>query len=68
MIWDIRLIKKRMGELFKYLVFAHIILGCDTVSRVSGLGRGEVLKELKEEPILPEADETFSTHTHLINM
>ena len=49
-----------MEELFKYLLFAHAILGCDTVSRVFGLGKGQALKKLKEEPILQEAVETFS--------
>ena len=46
--------------MFKYLVFAHAILGCDTVSSVFVLGRGQILKELKEEPILLEAAETLS--------
>ena len=57
-IWDIRLIKQRMGKLFKYLLFAHAILGCDTVSRVFGLGKGQALKKLKE-PILQKAAEIF---------
>ena len=48
-----------MGELFKYLLFAHAILCCDTVSGVFGLGKGQALKKL-EEPILQEAAETFS--------
>ena len=46
-IWDIRHTKLVLGlAVCSCILFAHAILGCDTTSRVHGLGKGAALKKL----------------------
>ena len=58
--------KKDLG-LFscKHILFQHAFLGCDTTSRMFGIGKGTVLKKFKVNSALQQAtdvfDETSST-------
>ena len=58
--------KKDLG-LFccKHILFQHAFLGCDTTSRMFGIGKGTVLKKFKVNSDLQQAadvfDETSST-------
>ena len=49
----------------KYILFQHAFLGCDTTSRLFGIGKGTVLKKFKVNSALQQAadvfDETLST-------
>ena len=67
-IWDISLIKTRMGNLSKFILVAQAILGFDIVSRVYGFGKGQALKKLKEEHISKKPLTPFPTGMHVIRM
>ena len=46
--WDIRKLQKLLGkEICAHILFTHAILGCDTTSRVFGVGKPVALKKLK---------------------
>ena len=49
----------------KHILFQHAFLGCDTTSRLFGIGKGTVLKKFKVNSALQQAadvfDETSST-------
>ena len=49
----------------KHILFQHAFLGCDTTSRLFGIGKGTVLKKFKVNSVLQQAadvfDETSST-------
>jgi len=45
-IWDINKTKQKLGgNLCKDILFIHAVLGCDTTSRIFGLGKGVSLKK-----------------------
>ena len=63
--WDIKTLKRCLGpnvchNIFCSTNFVHALLGCDTTSRVYGLGKGLGLKKLK-------ADATFCEQAELFN-
>ena len=37
------------------MLFLHVILGCDTTSRLYGIGKGAILKKFKEKVTLQQA-------------
>jgi len=44
-VWDIQETKQNLGDsICKDILFLHAILGCDTTSKVYGIGKGVVLK------------------------
>ena len=46
--WDIKLLRRTLGlNICANILFAHAILGCDTTSRLFGIGKGVILKQLK---------------------
>ncbi len=46
-IWDIKAVQECLGQgVCRRLLFGHAILGCDTTSRLNGLGKGLGLKKL----------------------
>ena len=50
-IWNIRKIKTELGtEVCDNMLFLHAVLGCDTTSRVHGLGKGAALKKFMTSP------------------
>ncbi len=49
-VWDIQAVKQQLGaEVCKHILFLHSFLGCDTTSRLHGLGKGNVLKKFREK-------------------
>ena len=43
-IWDVKDVKERLGSFIcKHILFIHAMLGCDSTSRVFGLGKGVLL-------------------------
>ena len=61
-VWDIKLIQKDLG-LFtcKHILFLHAILGCDTTSRLFGIGKGSILKRIRVNAALKQAADIFAT-------
>ena len=44
-LWDIKAVKKQLGpEVCSHILFLHAVLGCDTTSRLYGIGKGTSLK------------------------
>ena len=43
----------------KYILFQHAFLGCDTTSRLSRIGKGEILKKFKANSALQQAVDVF---------
>ena len=59
-VWDIKQVKSDLGTfLCQYILFAHAISGSDTTSRLFGLGKGTILKMLKENVQLQQAALVF---------
>ena len=48
-VWDIRETKKRLGaDICNNILFVHAVLGCDSTSRIHGLGKAAALKKIKD--------------------
>ncbi|VDH88713.1 Hypothetical predicted protein [Mytilus galloprovincialis] len=59
-IWDIKKTKKHLGEaICRLLPFIHAFSGCDTTSRVFGLGKGALLKKVKSSAYLQDQSQLF---------
>ena len=49
-VWDIHFLKKKLGNvLCRRLLFAHAISGCDTTSRIFGMGKMQVFKKVRDD-------------------
>ena len=47
-IWNVKQVKTELGSFVcKHILFLHAMLGCDTTSRLLGIGKGTILKEFK---------------------
>ena len=69
-IWDIKQVKVDLGSFIcQHLLFLHALSGCDTTSRLYGIGKGPILKKLKNNITLQQAALVFhnpmSTHTQV---
>ena len=64
-VWDIQRLQQALGgEVCQALPFMHAITGCDTTSRLFGVGKGILtLKKLQEARIFTEAVDVFSKRT-----
>ena len=50
-IWDIRKTKiYSTEEVCQCILFLHALTGCDTTSRINGLGKGQAFKKAKANP------------------
>ena len=50
-IWDIRKTKIYLTEeVCQCILFLHALTGCDTTSRINGLGKGQAFKKVKANP------------------
>lgn len=59
--WNIKLTKQILGAQFcENILFAHALLGCDTTSRVFGIGKGVALKQLRNSVDFNLQAQTFS--------
>ena len=45
--------------LCKLILFSHTVLGCDTTSRLFGIGKGSILKKIKQNNDLQQAAKVF---------
>lgn len=55
-LWDIQKAKQALGpDVCNNILFIHAILGCDSVSRVHGIGKGAALKKIKSRHFLEQA-------------
>ena len=49
-VWDIQAVKQQLGaDVCNHILFIHSILGCDTTSRLHGLGKGIALRKFREQ-------------------
>ena len=59
--WDIRRTKLLLGEpLCQMLPFIHAVTGCDTTSRMFGVGKGVAFKKLMNDDFLKDQALTFN--------
>ena len=59
--WNIRLTKSILGKhVCENILFGHALLGCDTTSRVFGIGKGVALKQLINSEYFNIQAEVFS--------
>ena len=60
--WSIKLSKKILGEeLCNSILFLHSFLGCDTTSRVFGIGKGIAVKKFKDSQFLQDQASVFNS-------
>ena len=59
-IWDIRVTQSELGaDICNNILFIHAILGCDTTSRLYGLGKGLSLKRFTSSALFRDKAEQF---------
>ena len=59
-IWDIKVTQSELGaDICNNILFIHAILGCDTISRLYGLGKGLSLKRFTSSPLFRDKAEQF---------
>ena len=60
--WNIGATRTHLGtNVTKYILFAHAILGCDTTSRVFGIGKKNAVTKLKGDNSFLQQAEVFMT-------
>ena len=67
-IWNIRAIKEKLSQrICNFILFIHAILGCDTTSRLYGIGKGTSLRKFRASSLFHEQAKVFhsdSASTH----
>ena len=67
-VWNIRATKEKLGQdICNNILFIHAILGCDTTSRLYGIGKGTSLSKFKASGMFREQAKVFcsdSAPTH----
>ena len=59
--WNIHELQSHLGkEICKNILFLHAILGCDSTSRIHGLGKGMVLKAHEKSAMFRNVASMFS--------
>ena len=58
---DIRATVEKNKEIIPYLIGAHALPGCDTVGCYYGIGKGKVIKVLRDGYLLPALGDTNAT-------
>ncbi|KAK7485546.1 hypothetical protein BaRGS_00023234 [Batillaria attramentaria] len=62
-VWHIQAVQRALGmETCKMLPFIHALTGCDTTSRLFGVGKGAAFKKVRDKQIV-EAAATFERST-----
>ena len=60
-VWDIKKTKTLLGpNVYTNILFVHAVLGCDTTSRLHGIGKGVALKKIKSNANFLEQAKVFS--------
>ena len=58
--WNVKEVKNKLGSyICKHILFIHSMLGCDTTSRLYGLGKGTLLTKLQKSKPIQQAAEIF---------
>ena len=61
-IWDIKQTKKDLGPFIcSNILFLHALLGCDTTSRLFGIGKAAVLKKFRTNKALQQTAKVFDS-------
>ena len=58
-IWDIKVTQSELGSDIGNIMFIHAILGCDTTSRLCGIGKGLSLKRFTSSALFRDKAEQF---------
>ena len=59
-VWNIKKVKAGLGPLLcKLILFSHTVLGWDTTSQLFGIGKGSILKKIKQNNDLQQAAKVF---------
>ena len=60
-IWHAQSVKKQLGhQVCEHILFLYAILGCDTTSRLHGIGKGNAMKKFREGGRFCEVAEVFN--------
>jgi len=60
-VWCIKQSRELLGpKLCDHLLFVHAISGCDTTSRLFGLGKGVAVKKIENDPVFYNQAKVFS--------
>ena len=63
-IWDMGEIQRRLGSyVCRQLLFTHAMLGCDTTSRLHGIGKALLLKKIRSSTTLQQSAQVFECTT-----
>ena len=63
-VWDIKAVKEQLGpEICSHNLFLHAVLGCDTTSRLYGIGKGTSLKKFKSNIHFREQAKAFDVQS-----
>ena len=58
--WNIRDVRSHLGkDICENILFAHALLGCDTTSRIFGIGKIKAVSKLKCDPYFVEKAQDF---------
>ena len=61
-VWDIKNSKSSIGPFVcQHILFLHALSGCDTTSRLFGIGKAAVLKKFKTNATLQQAAKVFDS-------
>jgi len=59
-VWNILLLREKLGEQVCHLLpFIHALCGCDTTSRLFGIGKGTALKKAQTDELFVKQAEVF---------
>ena len=61
--WNIKVTKQRLGpDICQHILFLHVVLGCDTTSRLHGIGKGASLKKCQASNSFRQQAKVLHTH------
>ena len=63
-IWNIKATNQMLGQdICNHILFIHALLGCDTICRLYGIGKGASLKRFRASHAFREQAKVFDTHS-----
>ena len=64
-VWNMKVLKEKLGQdVYNNIFFIHAILGCDTTSRLHGIGKETSLKNFCENHHFLNQAKCSTTHLH----
>ena len=59
-VWDLKQAKRDIGPFVcKHILFLHALLGCDTTSRLFGIGKAAIMKTFRTNTVLQQSAKVF---------